>query len=162
VVEVWQVPVPLHSRGCTRVAAVLQLPATHWVPLAYRRQPPDPLQVPSLPQVAIAACGHWVATAGAPPAGTSEQSPTLPASAHDWQVPLQSRSQQTPCAHTVELHSAPMVQTSPLAFLPHTVPLHELGARQSAAEVAGVHDVLQLAAPSHRKGSQAAGFTVRQ
>src|SRR5882724_1448722 len=71
VVEVWQVPVPLHSRGCTNVAPVLQLPATQVVPLAYFRQPPEPSQVPSLPHVATAATAHCAATTGAVPAGTS-------------------------------------------------------------------------------------------
>lgn len=141
---------------------MLQLPATHWVPLANRRQPPDPLQVPSLPQVETAAAGHWLATAGAPPAGTSEHTPTVPASAHDWQVPLQSRSQQKPCAHTPELHSPPMVQVALLGFLPHIVPLQELGARQSAVEVAGVQELLQARLPSHRKGSQGLVVTARQ
>src|ERR1051325_4874986 len=40
VVEVWQVPAPLHRRGCTCVAPVLQLPGTQVVPLANRRQCP--------------------------------------------------------------------------------------------------------------------------
>jgi hypothetical protein len=55
-----------------------------------------------------------------------------------------------------------MVQVPPSGFLPHAVPLHELGARQSAVEVAGVHEVLQLKLPSHRKGSQRAVLTVAQ
>jgi hypothetical protein len=53
------------------------------------------------------------------PAGTSEQVPTLPVSAHDWQVPLQFVSQQTPCEQKVEMHSLPIPQLAPACFLPH-------------------------------------------
>ena len=68
----------------------LQLGATHCVPLAKSWQLPEPSQKPLRPQVDCALPGHWLATAGELPAGTSEQVPTLPVSAHDWQVPLQS------------------------------------------------------------------------
>ena len=49
VVAAWQVPVPLHERVDVSVDPV-QLAAAHWVPAAYRRQAPAPLQVPSCPQ----------------------------------------------------------------------------------------------------------------
>jgi hypothetical protein len=164
VVDVWQAPAPVHSRGWTKVAPALQLPATHWVPLAYRRQAPEPLQVPSLPHVDTAAIAHWLATAGAPPAGINEQVPILPVWLHDWQVPLQSRSQHTPCEHAPESHSSPIVQAALLGFLPHmfVVALHVLAAKQSADEVAVVHDVLHARLPSHRNGSQRVVLTVPQ
>src|SRR4051794_26963769 len=88
-VDVWQVPAPLHRRGCTSVLP-LQLGLTHTVPLAKSWQLPEPSQKPLRPQVDIAPLGHWLATAGGLPAGTSEQVPTLPVSTHDRQVPLQS------------------------------------------------------------------------
>jgi hypothetical protein len=50
-VDVWQVPPPLHSRGCTCVLPLLQEPATQTVPLANCRQLPEPSQVPSRPHV---------------------------------------------------------------------------------------------------------------
>ena len=58
VVAVWHVPVPLHVRADDAVAPV-QLAAAHWVPLAYRRQAPPPLQKPSVPQAAAPLSVHW-------------------------------------------------------------------------------------------------------
>jgi hypothetical protein len=160
--DVWQVPVPLHSRGCTWVAPVLQVPGTQTVPLANSRQAPEPSQVPSVPQVDAACVAHWLATTGGVPADTSEQVPTLPVSAHDWQVPLQSLSQQNPCEQNPELHSAAIPQLTPVCFLPQVVPRHEFGDRQSAVEVPTVQLVLHDATPSQRNGSQRAPRTVPQ
>ena len=50
--EVWHVPAPLHRRGWTWVAPVLQEAATQRVPLAKSRHAPDPSQVPSVVQLA--------------------------------------------------------------------------------------------------------------
>lgn len=136
---------------------MVQTAATQVVPLAQSLQLPDPSQVPSKPQPDCGACGHWLATAGAAPAGTSEQVPTFPASAHDWQVPLQAMSQQTPCEQLLELHSLPITQVTPVGFLPHVSVLcwHEFGGEQSAVVVATVQEVLHADIPSHRKGSHA-------
>ena len=49
-VAVWQVPVPLQDRADVSVDPV-QAAAAQDVPVAYSRQPPAPLQVPSVPQV---------------------------------------------------------------------------------------------------------------
>jgi len=49
-VDPWHVPVPLHVCGGVYDACE-QLPATHVVPLAYSRQPPAPLHIPSVPQL---------------------------------------------------------------------------------------------------------------
>jgi hypothetical protein len=101
------------------------------------------------------AAGHWLCTSGGLPAGISEQVPTLPASTHDWQVPLQSLSQQTLCEQKPEAHSPPIMQLTPVCFLPHIAPRHVLGARQSVPDVATVQVVLQAETPSHRNGEQA-------
>jgi len=50
VVAVWQVPLPLHERDDVSVEPV-QVAAAHCVPVAYRRQPPAPSHMPSVPQV---------------------------------------------------------------------------------------------------------------
>jgi len=51
-------------------------------------------------------------------------------SAHDWQLPLQALSQQTPCAQRVDAHSAPAEHDAPTFFLPHELPLQTFGERQ--------------------------------
>lgn len=136
--------------------------ATHCVPLAKLRQLPEPSQDPSSPHWAMSPIGHWLCIAGGLPAATSEQVPTLPVSAHDWQVPLQAVSQQNPCAQKLELHSLPIAQVTPFCFLPQAVPWHEFGARQSAFDVATVQEVLQDEMPSHRNGAQLAAVGAPQ
>jgi hypothetical protein len=56
-VTVLQVPVPLHVRAGVNVEPV-HVAATQVVPAAYRRQPPLPLQVPSVPQLGAPASSH--------------------------------------------------------------------------------------------------------
>jgi len=58
-VAAWQVPVPLQVRTEVSVEPV-HVATAQFVPAAYSRQPPPPLQVPSLPQVAAPASGHWL------------------------------------------------------------------------------------------------------
>jgi hypothetical protein len=79
-VAVWQVPVPLQVRVGVKVDPV-QAAATQVVPAAYRRQAPEPLQNPSVPQAAAPLSVHWFR--GSWPAGTLVQLPTVPVSAHD-------------------------------------------------------------------------------
>jgi hypothetical protein len=105
---------------------------------------------------------HWLATTGGPPAGTTVHVPTLFASTHDWQVPMQSLSQQTPCEQNVESHSPPTMHETPVCFLPHAVPRHVFGDRQSAVDVATVQLTLQAETPSHRYGSQRPGVAAPQ
>lgn len=78
----------------------------------------------------------------------------MPPSEHDWQVPLQSLSQQTPCEQKLELHSPAIEQVTPFCFLPQSVPRHTFGVRQSALDVATVQVVLHAETPSQRNGSQ--------
>jgi hypothetical protein len=88
-----------------------------------------------VPQVAASAVLHWVATAGATPAGMLLQVPLLSASAHDLQVPVQALWQQTPCWQKPELHSLAVVHASPSGCLVQTPALQMLGATQSASAV---------------------------
>jgi len=72
----------------------VQVAAAHWVPAAYLRQAPLPLQEPSVPHVDGSWRGHWLS--GSWPAGTAAQVPSDPASPHDVQVPVQAVEQQMP------------------------------------------------------------------
>ena len=87
------------------------------------RQAPLPLQVPSVPQVALPASIQRFCGSG-PPSVTAEQVPSPPGTPHDKQVPVQAVAQQKPCAQIVDAHSPPAVQAAPLGFLPQLVPTH--------------------------------------
>jgi hypothetical protein len=76
--------------------------------------------------------------------------PTVPVSAHDWQVPEQAALQQKPCAQNPEAHSVPAAQLAPMDFLPQLPALHTLGLLQSAL----VEQVVLHAPVPHPKGSQ--------
>jgi len=146
---VWQVPVPLQVRAGENVDPV-QLAATHMVPAAYRRQPPAPSQVPSVPQVEARLSAHWFS--GSPPTGTNVHVPGVPASAHDRQVPVQLELQQTPCWQRPDAHSVPPAHVVPSGFFVHCPALQMLGAMQSASVEQVVRQVvppeLQLNAPN--------------
>lgn len=72
-----QVPSPLHV-DCPVALPAAQAAAAQTVPLAYLRQAPEPLHVPSLPQ--LAGPWSWQPPVGStPPAGTGVQVPALPA-----------------------------------------------------------------------------------
>jgi hypothetical protein len=88
------------------------------------------LQAPSVPQLAWPASAHWFS--GSCPAAIGEQTPRLPASAHDRQVPVQAVPQQTPCWQKPLAHSPGVVQSTPVTFLPQIVPLQTFPAVQSA------------------------------
>jgi hypothetical protein len=62
-------------------------------------------------------------------------SPSLPAIAHDLQVPAQAVLQQTFCAQIVDAHSPPDVQAAPGGFGPQLPFTHAAPATQSAALV---------------------------
>jgi hypothetical protein len=94
VVAAWQVPVPLHDRDDVSVEPV-QVAAAQLVPAAYSRQPPEPLQKPSVPQVDAPWSAHWLS--GSVPVGTFVHAPSVPARPHDWQVPAHAVAQQYPC-----------------------------------------------------------------
>ena len=142
-VAVPQVPVPLHRFGGLKLVPV-QVAAPHCVPLTYFRQAPAPSHIPSVPQVEAVVVVHWVVGLGAAPAGTGEQVPALPASAHDWQVPVQAELQQTPCAQKPDPQSAATAQVAPIGFFPQLPLVQTLGETQSAVEA---QVVLQAAVP---------------
>ena len=127
----------------------MQLAATHIVPAAYRRQPPAPSQVPSVPQLGAPLSVHWLS--GSAPTGTGVQVPAVPASAHERQVPVQLELQQTPCWHRPDAHSVPPAHVVPSGFFVHCPALQMLGAMQSASVEQVVRQVvppeLQLNAP---------------
>jgi len=87
--------------------------------------------VPSRPHVEAADAAHWVAGVGAWPAGTGEQVPALPVSAHDWQVPAQAVAQQTPCAQIPDRQTDPDAQAEPFGNWPQLPLLHVFGETQS-------------------------------
>ena len=66
---------------------------------------PAPLHDPSVPQVAAPESAHWFS--GSVLAGMAVQTPRVPSSAHDMQMPVQAPAQQTPCWQEPEAHSAP-------------------------------------------------------
>ena len=109
-----------------------------------------------MPQAAAPLSVHWFS--GSWPAGTFVQVPTVPVSAHDWQVPAQAALQQNPWAQKPDTHSAAAAQATPIAFLVQVPPLQENGDTQSALVV---QVVLQALVP-HANGSQADVLTVWQ
>ena len=76
------------------------------------------------------------------------QVPSLPESAHDWQVPEQAVLQQTPCWQKPELQSSPTAQVPPGGPLPQ-LPL------TLTRVVAEAHALLRIViARCHQQGSQ--------
>jgi hypothetical protein len=123
------VPVPSQ-----RPASVTVDPVHDCMPQArpggYSRQAPAPLHDPSVPQLDAPESAHWFS--GSVLAGIAVQTPRLPVSAHDVQIPVHAPAQQTPCWHEPDAHSVPAAQSTPLTFLPQIVPLQTLPPEQSA------------------------------
>jgi len=138
-VAAWQVPVPLHDRVDIKVDPV-QLAPAHCVPAAYSRQPPAPLQKPSVPQLFAPWSLHW--PSGSEPVGTLVQVPSVPASPHDWQVPVQAVPQQNPCWHSPVRHSVPEEQAVPVGFFVHAPSTQTLGVVQSVSTVQDVRQTM--------------------
>ena len=107
----------------------MQVPAAQVVPLAYKRQPPTPSQAPSAPQLAAPWSAHW--PSGSAPAGTVEQVPLDPASAHDMQVTVHDVWQQTPWAQIPLRQSGPAAHAAPSGSLPQLPLVQTLPAEQS-------------------------------
>jgi hypothetical protein len=97
--------------------------------------------VPSVPQVEAPWSAHWLN--GSTPAATAAQVPTVPASAHDRQVPTHAVAQQTPCSQKPALHSAAALQPAPTGFLPQLPAMQVLGLVHSAL----VEQVVRQAPP---------------
>jgi hypothetical protein len=94
------------------------------------RHAPAPSQVPSVPHVIAPWSAHC--PIGSAPSGTSMHRPSLPAIAHDLQVPEHAAVQQTPCAQIADAHSLPPVQVAPGGFGPQLPLTHAAPATQSA------------------------------
>ena len=90
------------------------------------RQPPLPLQVPSVPQLVAGVTAH-IAFGSTTPAVTFVQVPTEPPTVQLRQLPPQASLQQTPSAQIPETHSGPEPQAPPLGFLPQMLLWHWLG-----------------------------------
>jgi hypothetical protein len=115
--------------GTTQVPAPSQLPPpvnvvppagqlAPWqaVPCWYFSQAPA-WHLPSVPQPGAPLSTQLPAGSG--PEATAAHWPMVPGMAHDWQAPVQAVAQQTPCAQTVDWHSAPVEQKAPSGLRPH-------------------------------------------
>jgi len=109
-----------------------------------------------VPHAAAPLSVHWFR--GSWPAATFVHVPTVPVSAHDWQVPVQAALQHTPCAQNPDVHCAPVEQAAPVAFLVQLPLLQLNGDRQS---VSAMQVVLHAPVPQ-TYGSQAEVLTVWQ
>jgi hypothetical protein len=143
-----------------------------WVqtaPAGYLRQLPDPLHVPSLPQLPTPSSLH-VPFGSAPPAGTAAHTPWVPGSAHEKQTPLQAVLQQTPWAHTLLVHSPSFAHSAPFGFVPHEFDVQTFGAEhcvlaeQAVPQAVPLHvygaqlcwvDAMQLPVPLHTHAGDA-------
>jgi hypothetical protein len=94
----------------------VQVVGPHVVPAAYLSHAPAPSQLPFVPQLEAPMSAHW--PNGSCPTGTGEQVPSLPGTAHDWQVPAQAPPQQIPCSQKPDWQSDVAVQVPPIGFFP--------------------------------------------
>ena len=95
-----------------------------------------------MPQLFAPWSVHWFS--GSCPGGTLVQVPSVPASAHDWQVPVQAARAADALLRSSVMHSPAAAQAAPVGFLVQTPITHTLGAAQS---VSTVHEVLHTLAP---------------
>ncbi len=121
---------------------------------------PVPSHRPFVPQLVPPASVHWVAGVGAVAAGTGEQVPALPLTAHDMQVPVQALVQQTPCWQKPLAHSAAVVHAVPGVFSVQTPTLQMYGDTQSA--LAEQDDLQAVALPQVRFPEQGPAVTAWQ
>jgi hypothetical protein len=139
-----QVPAPLQVRAGVAIEPV-HIAGAHVVAPPYGRHAPAPSQVPSLPQVMAPSSAHWLS--GSVPLAALMHWPSLPAIAHDLQVPEHTVVQQTPCAHIVDAHSLPSLHAAPGGLGPQLPFTHAAPGTQSAF-VAQVDR--HLPSPPHR------------
>jgi hypothetical protein len=104
------------QRAARRSAPALHESVPQTVFTAYLRQAPAPLHMPSSPQVVMPSSPHW--PSGSMPSGTFLQVPSLPATAHDLQVPEQAAMQHRPWAQIVEKHWSLAPHGAPIGFCP--------------------------------------------
>ena len=85
---------------------------------------------------------HWFS--GSWPAGTVEQVPPVPVSAHDMQFPVHAVRQQTPWAQNPLLHSVPAPQAAPSGLRPQLMVVQTLPVVQSVAVVQDARQLVPL------------------
>ena len=107
-----QLPAPSQTR-MPATAAPLQVPGWQTVPSSYVRHPPFPSQVPSSPQEEAGPDGQTLATLGATPAATKEQTPGAEGVLQDLQLSVQALLQQTPSTQKPLVQSALQPQAVP-------------------------------------------------
>jgi hypothetical protein len=117
---VWQEPLGLQVLVTRRLSAAQSAPP-HTLPAFSRAQAPPPSQ--PLEQ----ASSRHEPEGSAPPRGTFEHLPSLPATAQDMQVELQGPSQQRPCAQTLLSQSAALLHEAPSGRLPQSPAVQTLG-----------------------------------
>lgn len=110
-----QFPAPSQAR-MPPIDAPLQVPAWQTVPSSYVRQPPLPSQVPSSPQDDAGLCGQTLATLGATPAATNEQTPGAEGLLQDLQLSVHALLQQTPSTQKLLVQSAAQPQAVPFVL----------------------------------------------
>jgi hypothetical protein len=96
-----------------------------------------------VPQLAAPWSLHWFS--GSCPAGTVEQVPPVPESAHDMQLPRQAVWQQTPCSQKALAHSLAAPHALPRGLRPQLLAVQTLPAVQSAP----VEQVARQLEPPH-------------
>jgi hypothetical protein len=111
----------------------------HAVPALYSRQPPLPLQKPSVPQLAAPWSEHRDRRSTTP-LGMLLHTPRDAVSAHDLQTPAQAVSQQTDCSQFPDRHSFRLLHRAPFGLRPQRPAVQTAGGRQSTS---AVHDALQ-------------------
>ena len=138
---------------------------THWVPAGYFWHAPLPSQLPSLPQLDVAATPQ-VPLGSVALAATGEHVPIDAVSVHETQGPLHMALQQTFCAEQTrpDWHSAEAAHVPPGGLRPHEPLRHVAFGAQSAFDLHaelqtfvpqpnGKHDfaagVAHVPAPSH-------------
>jgi hypothetical protein len=145
-----QVPAPSQVRARVAVVPVVgQVGAAHCVPAAYSWQAPAPSQKPVFPPVVAPSAVHGP-FGSIPSAGTGLQVPSVPTSAQETQLVLQTVVQQTPCAQNPLAQSPAAAQLAPGGRKPHEPLLQTFGEAQSASAV----QVDLHAAVPHLNGKQ--------
>jgi len=151
-----QWPTPSQTLTPTTDASA-HAPALHTVPETCCRQAPLPSQVPSSPQLDVAATGQTLGVRGAPPAGTALQFPGDPWTLQAIHVPVQAVLQQTPSTQKPLWQSRSQPQVSPI--IPALVPpaVQPPAASDDASMVAvPLFDEPQAPRPSTRETAIAA------
>ena len=127
-VGVTQVPAPSQVEPAVKVVPLAgQVAAAQAVPCLYFSQAPA-WHLPSVPHPA--APWSTQAPAGSGPEATAVQRPIEPLMAQDWQVPVHSVVQQTPCSQFPPWHSVSAEQKAPIGLRPQELPVQTLPVEQ--------------------------------